>query len=245
MNIFITGANSGFGREMTIALANAGHRVFAGIRALEGRNASAASELIQTNTSTSGAIEPVEIDVASDMSVDTAISEVLARTDGALDLVINNAGQYLGGLNETLSVAQVENMTNVNFLGPLPILRAVLPHLRARGRGTVITVTSDVSRLVLPGSGLYAATKSALGTAAESYAMELAPLGIESLIVQPGAFDTGIMQKAPASNGAARMTGYGPTLGHLQKMGEASWPKPERTSPKDPRFRLPMRMWRC
>ncbi|UWP89151.1 SDR family NAD(P)-dependent oxidoreductase [Aliiroseovarius crassostreae] len=214
MNILITGASSGFGKEMAVKLAEAGHTVFAGMRALKGRNAVAAAEL----GATAGQIVPIELDVSSDASVDTGIAQLMADLDGPLDVVINNAGIYVGGLNETISAARFQNMLNVNVLGPVRVLRAVLPNMRARGSGTVISITSDMSRFALPMSGLYTASKAALEMVAETYALELAPLGLESLIVQPGAFDTGIMQKSPSTEEPERIGGYTPTLAQTQSM---------------------------
>lgn len=217
MNILITGASSGFGKEMAVTLAGAGHTVFAGMRAVKGRNASVAAEL----GAAVGRITPIELDVSTDAGVDAGIAQVMAELDGPLDVVINNAGTYIGGLNETISAARFQNMLNVNVLGPVRVMRAVLPNMRAQGFGTVINVTSDMSRFALPMSGLYTASKAALEMVAETYALELAPLGLESLIVQPGAFNTGIMQKSPPVEEPERMGGYGPTLAQVQGMAES------------------------
>lgn len=92
--------------------------------------------------------------------------------------------------------------------------------MRAQGSGTVISITSDMARFALPMSGFYSASKAALEIIAETYALELAPLGLESLIVQPGAFDTGIMQKSPPTDEPERVAGYGPTLSKTQAMDE-------------------------
>ncbi|WP_171617608.1 SDR family NAD(P)-dependent oxidoreductase [Ruegeria sp. HKCCD6428] len=214
MNILITGASSGFGKEMAIRLADEGHSVFAGMRALKGRNAEVATSL----EATSARISSIELDVGSDGSVDSAIADLMLKLNGPLDVVINNAGIYVGGLNETISAVRFQNMLNVNVLGPVRVLRAILPNMRVQGFGTVISITSDMSRFALPMSGFYSASKAALELVAETYALELAPLGLESLIVQPGAFDTGIMQKSPPTDEPERMAGYGPTLEQAQAM---------------------------
>lgn len=220
MNILITGSSSGFGKEMAIKLAKAGHVVFAGMRNIEGRNATTANSLRAVSSQLDGQIKPVELDVSTDAAVDTGVASVFSALDGPLDVVINNAGLYVGGLNETISVMQVQNMLNVNVLGALRVTRAALPNMRAHGRGTLISITSDVSRFSLPMSGLYTATKAALETIAETYAYELGPIGLESLIIQPGAFNTGIMQKASPISEPERMSGYGPTLEKAQAMAD-------------------------
>lgn len=216
MNILITGASSGFGNEMAAALANAGHTVFAGMRALHGKNSNVALEL----RSGPGKIEPFELDVSTDSSVDAGIAHVLSALEGPLDVVINNAGVYIGGLNETVSSGRVQDLLNVNVVGAVRVMRAVLPNMREQGCGTLISITSGMSRYALPMSGLYAASKSALEVIAETYALELAPLGLESLIVQPGAFNTGIMQRSALVEEPERMVGYSATLGEVKAMSE-------------------------
>ncbi|MEH6453588.1 MAG: SDR family oxidoreductase [Psychromonas sp.] len=218
MNILITGTSSGFGREITIALAQSGHRVYAAMRCIKGKNKASAEVFVGLSDSLEGQIIPLEMDVTSDDSVEDAVTTVLDDLSGTLDVVINNAGCYIGGLNETFSSSQVQHMFDINLLGPLRVMRAVLPTIRQQGKGTIINITSSLSKFVLPLSGLYTASKTALETVTESYAYELAPLGIEVLIVQPGSFNTGIMDKSPGPDESERASGYGATLNQTENM---------------------------
>ncbi|MCL1059250.1 SDR family oxidoreductase [Shewanella gelidimarina] len=218
MNILITGTSSGFGREMAIALAQSGHRVYAAMRCLKGKNNTSAAAFMDLSETLEGQIIPLEMDVTSDASVENALVTVANDLSGTLDVVINNAGCYIGGLNETFTSSQVQQMFDTNLLGPLRVMRAVLPTIRQQGKGTIINVTSSLSNFVLPLSGLYTASKTALETVTESYAYELAPLGIETLIVQPGAFNTGIMEKSHAPDESERASGYGATLNQTENM---------------------------
>jgi NAD(P)-dependent dehydrogenase (short-subunit alcohol dehydrogenase family) len=218
MNILITGTSSGFGREMVIALAQSGHRVYAAMRCLKGKNNISAAAFTDLSEKLEGQIIPLEMDVTSDASVENALVTVANDLSGTLDVVINNAGCYIGGLNETFTSSQVQQMFDTNLLGPLRVMRAVLPMIRQQGKGTIINVTSSLSKFVLPLSGLYTASKTALETVTESYAYELAPLGIETLIVQPGAFNTGIMEKSHGPDESERASGYGATLNQTENM---------------------------
>ncbi len=218
MNILVTGTSSGFGKEMAIALAQSGHNVYAGMRCIKGRNKSSAEALIKKSFSLTGQIIPLEMDVTNDDSVENAITKILNDLNGTLDVVINNAGIYIGGLNETFSLSQIQQMFDVNLYGPLRVMRAVLPTIRQQGKGTIINVTSSLSKFVLPLSGLYTSSKVALETATESYAYELAPEGIEALIIQPGSFNTGIMEKSFSPDESGRGSGYGATLNQTETM---------------------------
>ena len=220
MNVLITGASSGFGKETAIALAESGHTIFAAMRCLQGKNESSATQLLELSATLSGQIIPIEMDVSSDKSVEKAVSAVLSQITGSLDVVINNAGVYLGGLNETISLPQVEQMFNINVFGAVRVMRIVLPTFRQQGKGTIINVTSSMSKLVLPLSGLYTASKAALEALSESYAYELAPLGIETLILQPGSFNTGIMNKSPRPDDGEKSSGYSETLNQAERMNQ-------------------------
>ncbi|MCW8331394.1 SDR family oxidoreductase [Photobacterium sp. SDRW27] len=218
MNILITGGSSGFGREMAIVLAQSGHNVFAAMRCMSGKNRASAETLLELSANLEGQIIPIDMDVTSDASVDEGVSLVLSQLVGSLDVVINNAGTYIGGLNESIDSSQVAQTFDVNVLGVVRVMRAVLPTLRQQKNGTIINVTSSVSKLVLPLSGVYTASKAALETLTESYAYELAPLGIETLILQPGSFNTGIMNKSPGPDDIERSMGYSQTLNQTDQM---------------------------
>lgn len=199
--ILITGASSGFGRDTAETLAAAGHRVFAGVRDGGGRNRAVADEL-----RTKG-IEPVELDVTSDSSVNAAVAAVLGKSGGALDVVVNNAGIASAGVSESFTPDQLRDLFEVNVFGVQRLLRATLPTLRARGDGLVVNIGSILGRVTFPFFGLYGASKFALEALSDSYRYELSQLGVDVVLVQPSAYPTNmyaaIQQPADAARGAA------------------------------------------
>lgn len=213
LNILVTGSNSGFGRLISETLARRGHRVFASMREVASRNARAAEEMRGLTGAHGGSIVPVEIDVCSDASVEHGITSVLEQSGGRIDVAINNAGISTIGLEESFTPAQVEAMFNLNVFGPQRINRAVLPGMRERGAGLLIHITSAIGRIVYPGMGLYCASKFALEALAESYRYELAPLGVDSVIVEPGAYPTPFTGNAMGPGDRTRAPGYGPLAG--------------------------------
>lgn len=184
-NIFLTGASSGLGKDMALGLADSGHRVFAGMRDPAGRNRAAASEL--SAHPAAQAITPVELDVCSDESVAAAVTTVLDEA-GQIDVCINCAAVMWLGVTEAYTIQQFEEIIQTNLFGPFRLMKAVLPGMRARRDGLVITITSLAGRGAVPGFGIYGASKSALETLAETIRYEVAGLGVDSVILEPGPF---------------------------------------------------------
>ncbi len=213
--ILITGSNSGFGRLTAESLAKRGYTVFAGMRAVEGKNAGAAQELRAFARESSTNLHVVELDVTSEASVKAAVASVLAA--GSLDVVINNAGVLAAGYNEAFSDEEMTAVFDVNVVGPQRVNRAVLPHLRARGRGLLIHVSSTSGRIIWPYMGIYGASKHALEALAVSYRYELAHVGIDSVLVEPGAFGTPIFQKILQPADTTRTASYGSYADRPQK----------------------------
>lgn len=201
--VLITGASSGFGRATAHALAAAGHTLFAGARDLAGRNRVVAEELRAKG------IEPVELDVTSDASVEAAISTVLARSGGRLDVVVNNAGVASAGVSESFTPEQVRALFEVNVFGVQRVLRATLPTLRKQGDGLVVNVGSILGRITFPFFGLYGASKYALEALSDSYRYELSQLGVDVVLVQPSAYPTNMYAAAQQPADAQRGVAYG------------------------------------
>lgn len=219
-NILITGTNSGFGRLAALSLAARGHHVYATMRDVAGRNAAAARELEAAAADLSGTIDVVEMSLTSQDSVDAGVTAILARA-GHLDVVVNNAGYASMGLSETATDAQLLAQLDVNVVGPHRVLRATLPGMRARGAGLIVHVSSGLGRMVFPGMGVYCASKACLESLADAYRFELKPLGIDTVIIQPGAFPTGINKGMVVGADQERAQGYGPMAGLLEMMGQA------------------------
>ena len=213
--IVITGASSGFGWMSAIALARAGHAVYAGMRETDGRNAPAVQRLQQLASGEGLDLHAIEMDIARQSSVDAAIEAILA-IQGRLDVVVHNAGHMAYGPAEAFTPEQFAALYDTNVLGTQRVNRAVLPHLRARGRGLLLWVSSSSTRGGTPPYlAPYFAAKAGMDALAVSYAGELARWGIESSIVVPGAFTQGTNHFAHAGqpSDAAVATAYaeGPT----------------------------------
>jgi NAD(P)-dependent dehydrogenase (short-subunit alcohol dehydrogenase family) len=206
--VLITGASSGFGRLIAQTLARKGFTVFATMRDAKGRNAASLRELQEFLLSGSLSLHVLELDVTDDASVERAVSEVVAKY-GRIDVLVNNAGYGIMDLAETVTVAQAQRQFDTNFFGVLRMDRAVLPAMKRQGSGLLLHVSSGAGRLAIPGMAIYCASKFALEALAEVYRYELAPLGIDSVVLEPGAYATPIMGKLEKGEDPARKSGYG------------------------------------
>ncbi|MDX6352279.1 MAG: hypothetical protein QOF84_7069 [Streptomyces sp.] len=208
--VLITGASSGFGALTARALARAGHTVYAGIRDTAGRNAPRTAEAAAYAAEHGVDLRTVELDVTSQPSVDAAVDQVLAEAD-RIDVVIHNAGHMVTGPTEAFTPEEIAGVYDTNVLGTQRVNRAVLPHLRAQGRGLVLWVGSSSTRGGTPPYlAPYFAAKAAMDSLAVSYAAELARFGIETSIVVPGAFTSGTNHFANGGHPAdrARVAAY-------------------------------------
>jgi NAD(P)-dependent dehydrogenase (short-subunit alcohol dehydrogenase family) len=200
--IVITGASSGFGAMTARSLADAGDTVYAGIRDTAGRNAPAVADLSAYATARSVNLRAAEMDVASQVSVDAAVKQIISDT-GRLDVVIHNAGHMVLGPAEAFTVEQLAEVYDTNVLSTQRVNRAALPHLRAQRDGLVVWVGSSSSRGGTPPYlAPYFAAKAAEDALAVSYAAELARFGIDTTIIVPGAFTTGTNHYAHAGHPA-------------------------------------------
>ena len=195
--ILITGTSNGFGKDAALTLAAAGHRVFATMRDIGGRNRAAADDLRAKG------IAVVELDVKQDASVDAAFRTVLDQTGGQLDVLVNNAGLMIQGLSETITADQTRDMFDVNVFGIQRTTRAVLPAMRRARAGLIVNIGSILGRVTIPFVGLYGATKHAVEAMTESYRYELSQLGVDVVLVQPSAYPTNLYSthQDPADGG--------------------------------------------
>lgn len=194
--ILITGCSSGFGYSSAKYLAEKGHHVYATMRNINGKNANPASELKDYSNSNGFKIEVLEMDVTSDESVNSAVAQI-----PEVDVLINNAGLGFGGPIEAFSSAQYLAQLDLNIVGTLRVAKAVLPGMRSRNSGLIIQVSSIAGRGAFPGFGIYHASKWGLEGLSEAMRYELAPLGIDVVIVEPGPFSTNFFgNMVPATN---------------------------------------------
>jgi NAD(P)-dependent dehydrogenase (short-subunit alcohol dehydrogenase family) len=206
--VLITGTSSGFGRLIAVTLARKKYPVFATMRDIKGRNTKVAREIAELAKHESLSLQTLELDVTSDSSVERAVSKVVLEC-GRLDVLVNNAGYGVMDLAETVTTAQAQRQFDTNFFGVLRMNRAVLPAMRRQKSGLLLHVSSGAGRLVIPGMGLYCASKFAMEVLAEVYRYELASQGIDSVVIEPGAYATPIMAKLERGEDSKRKTGYG------------------------------------
>ena len=201
--ILITGASSGFGRMSAEALGRAGHTVYASMRDTGGRNAVNAAELSAIEGCD---IRPLELDVQSEKSADSAVAKILSES-GRIDVIVHNAGHMVFGPAEAFTPEQLAEQYDVNVLGTQRLNRAALPSMRARKAGLLLWVSSSsCAGGTPPYLGPYFAAKAAMDSLAVQYARELARWGIETSIVVPGAFTRGTNHFAHAGSPADTAT---------------------------------------
>jgi NAD(P)-dependent dehydrogenase (short-subunit alcohol dehydrogenase family) len=201
-NILITGASSGFGKLMVQTLLAKGNTVFASMRGINGKNKGVADDL------KSAGAHIVELDVTHDESVESAARAVLKQVEG-LDVLVNNAGVGVIGLQETFTPEDWRHIFDINVFGVQRVVRAFLPHMREKKKGLLVFVTSLLGRFTLPFYGPYNASKWAMEALAENYRTELSGFGIESCLVEPGGFPTAFHANLVKPADPDRDTGYG------------------------------------
>ncbi|WP_454758837.1 SDR family oxidoreductase [Caulobacter segnis] len=200
--ILVTGASSGFGALTARELAGAGHTVYASMRETTGRNAPQVAVVADYAKTHGVDLRTVELDVASEPSVQAAIDQIVAE-DGRLDVIVHNAGHMSFGPAEAFTPEQYAQLFDVNVLSTQRVNRAALPVLRQQGKGLVVWVSSSSTRGGTPPFlAPYFAAKAAMDSLAVSYASELTRWGIETSIIVPGAFTKGTNHFAHAGKPA-------------------------------------------
>ncbi|KAI1274078.1 hypothetical protein F5Y07DRAFT_224476 [Xylaria sp. FL0933] len=176
----VTGASSGIGQSICTAALNAGQKVIGATRDVARAAASNPDFVAQ------GGIW-IQLDPAHP---DSFVHFAQAQEEYDFDVLVNNAGySFIGGVEDT-SEEEVQDQLNVNFLGPLRAVRAVLPSMRAKRRGHIVLISSGIVYMSIPGRGIYAASKSAVEAIHDVLRAEVITFGIKVLIVEPGAFRT-------------------------------------------------------
>jgi len=197
---FVTGASRGLGLELVKQLLARGENVAATTRSAE--RLLAALDGIDI-----ARLLPLTVDLADESQVSAAGRHTLDRF-GSVDVVVNNAGYgYLSAVEE-VSDADARRMFDIQVFGVWNVLRALLPHLRTRGRGHVVNISSVLGITTVPGWGLYSAGKFALEGMTEALAGEVAEHGIRVTLVEPGYFRTDFLTTDSLALPAATTDGY-------------------------------------
>ncbi|MCX5590692.1 SDR family oxidoreductase [Alcaligenes endophyticus] len=182
---FITGTSTGLGRLLVERLLARGDRVVATVRQ---------PDVMRTLTEKyANQLHVWTLDVTDTQAINTVVTEAFQRV-GHIDIVVSNAGYALFGAAEEASDAQVERQIATNLIGSIQLIRAVLPYLRAQGGGRIVQLSSEGGQIAYPNFSLYHASKWGIEGFVESLAQEVAPFGIDFLIVEPGPTGTNFVQ---------------------------------------------------
>jgi len=220
--ILVTGAGTGIGKLSALALAEAGHVVYATMRDVEGRNRSRADELRAISAQKGIALIPLELDVLSQDSADAAAATIV-REQGRIDVVMQNAGHLVVGPSEAFTPEEMMKVFDTNLFGAQRVNRAVLPYMRKQESGLVLWISSTTTKGGFPPfMGPYGAAKAAMDSLAVTLAYELARFGVETSIVVPGAFTSGTDHFPSAGKPAdsPRAAAYARYDGVMDQIGE-------------------------
>jgi NAD(P)-dependent dehydrogenase (short-subunit alcohol dehydrogenase family) len=192
--ILITGVTSGFGRALALAALAAGHRVVGTVRSEPALREFAALA--------PGSAHARLLDVTDFDAIDGVVAGIEAAV-GPIDVLVNNAGYGHEGIMEEAPLAEMRRQFDVNVFGPVAMMKAVLPFMRARRRGHVVNITSMGGYITMPGIAYYCGSKFALEGISDALAKEVEPFGIAVTAVAPGSFRTDwagrSMQRTPRS----------------------------------------------
>jgi NAD(P)-dependent dehydrogenase (short-subunit alcohol dehydrogenase family) len=180
--VLITGCSSGIGRASAEAFLDEEWEVYA-----TARDESDLSSLAGCHTA--------ELDVTSEQDIERVVDRIDEET-GRLDCLVNNAGFAQYGPLEDVTTEQVRDQFDVNVFGPHRLIQAVLPMMRAQEDGTIVNVSSVYGQISTPGAGPYAGSKFALEAMSDSLRAEVADLGIDVVVVQPGPVKTAFSDRA-------------------------------------------------
>ena len=206
---FVTGASKGMGLSLVRKLLSTGNNVVATTR-----NTAALLDALKEEPTDN--LLALSVDLTNDQSVREAIGQAIDRF-GRLDVVVNNAGYCLVGSIEEITDEEFRQTVDVNLFGPVNVVRAAMPHLRAQESGHFINISSNAGYVGFANAASYNAAKFALIGISEALAEEVKPFGIKVTVVAPGQFRTNFMDKGSMQFAKNKIEVYG-----LEK-AEAMW----------------------
>ncbi|MBT3153373.1 SDR family NAD(P)-dependent oxidoreductase [Streptomyces sp. CHD11] len=202
---FVTGASRGIGAEIARAALAGGHEVVVAVRN---------PERVPDDLKKSGRVFAVALDVTDSDSIPQAVEAAVDRF-GGIDVLVNNAGRGLLGALEEITDAEARSLFDLNVFGLINVTRAVLPVMRKQGSGRLVHIGSRSGFEGEPGVSLYSASKFAVAGISEALSAEMAPFGIQSMVVEPGVFRTDFLDSSSLSVAADRIADYDDTPAHL------------------------------
>jgi NAD(P)-dependent dehydrogenase (short-subunit alcohol dehydrogenase family) len=196
--VLVTGCSSGIGRATALRLAKAGWNVYASARRPE-----TISDLRQAGCQT------LALDVTDEVSMRAAVDSV-EQVEGAIGVLVNNAGYSQSGAIETVPLEAVRRQFETNVFGLVRLTQLVLPKMRAQRWGKIVNVGSMGGRLSFPGAGHYHATKHALEAISDALRFELHGFGIDVILLEPGLITTEFGATATGSIADTQLPGDDP-----------------------------------
>jgi NAD(P)-dependent dehydrogenase (short-subunit alcohol dehydrogenase family) len=197
--VLITGCSSGFGLLTALRFAREGDLVYATMRKPE----KAPEELVRAISSERLSVTLLPLDVCDAKQIEAVFAET-----GPVDIVVNNAGVELRSSIEEASDDDVRRQFETNVFGAVAVMRAALPAMRERGRGTIVNVSSIAGLVARPFGGYYAATKHALEAISEALHFEVRPFGVRVMLIEPGQYETRILDNAFEGQGFGPKSPY-------------------------------------
>ena len=188
--VVITGGTEGLGKATAILLAEEGYRVIA-----TGRNATKREALEALARERKLPLTTLTMDVREDASVERGLAEARSQA-GPIDVLINNAGVGYYAVMEEITMEDLRQQMETNFFGAVRLLQRVLPEMRARKRGCIVNISSIAGKYAFPLFGPYSASKHALEAMSDALRMEVRPLGIDVVLIEPGFIPTGFQARA-------------------------------------------------
>jgi NAD(P)-dependent dehydrogenase (short-subunit alcohol dehydrogenase family) len=182
----VTGSSSGIGFETGLALARKGYYTYATMRDVK-----KGSRILDIAKKENLKIEVVELDVNNEGTIKKAVEKIVNEKK-RIDVLVNNAGYFLVGCLEDLSIVDLKDQFETNFFGTVRTIQAVLPTMRSQKSGIIVNISSVAGRIGFPVTPGYISSKFALEGLSESMRYELSPFGIKTVIIEPGVIKTNL-----------------------------------------------------
>lgn len=192
MVILITGISSGFGLETARLLSQEGHTVYGTVR---------------REVERLPGVHYLKVDVRDREAVKSAVQQVVEK-EGRIDVLVNNAGMGIGGPVEFATEEEIREQMDANFMGLVHFVTAVLPYMRAQGKGKIVALSSIGGVMGLPFQGFYSSSKFAIEGYCEALRLETQQFGIQVVVVRPGDFSTGFTASRKKTGNTEAMQVY-------------------------------------
>jgi len=198
----VTGTSSGIGFETALALAREGYYTYATMR-----DTTKSDKIKELGQKENLNIDVLELDVDDENSVKTAIQKILDQKQ-RIDVLVNNAGWGLWGCVEDVSVDEFKAQFDTNFFSIIRLIQEVGPTMRKQGSGKIINISSVAGRIGFPASPAYISSKFALEGLSECLRLEMAPFGVDVVIIEPGVIKTNFLNPVKLAKKSESDTAY-------------------------------------